>query len=61
MASRGLCSFGDTGFLTEASRLVLEEEPTEPDLAGISVGAIRAAVTLRKAPGSGAELDELDL
>lgn len=32
MASRGLCSLGESELMTDAARLLFGEEPTEPDL-----------------------------
>ncbi len=44
MASRGLCSLGESELMTDASRLVFGEEPTEPDLEHLSSAPARSFV-----------------
>jgi hypothetical protein len=39
MASRGLCSLGESELMTDAARLLFGEEPTEPDLQRASAAA----------------------
>ncbi|MDB4936896.1 MAG: hypothetical protein JWP87_3868 [Labilithrix sp.] len=57
MASRGLCSFGELDVWSDSARLAFAEAPTVPDVDG----AARPGATLRPAPSTESDLDELDV
>jgi hypothetical protein len=56
MAVRGLCGLGEE-LMSESARLRFEEEPTVPDLLGVSALVSSLTATLRAAPESEDELD----
>ncbi|MDB5220782.1 MAG: hypothetical protein JWO86_8709 [Myxococcaceae bacterium] len=57
MASRGLCSLGEGALMSEAARLLFEEEPTEPDLEHLSVRPARHLDGTARTPSRGAADD----
>jgi hypothetical protein len=63
MASRGLCSLGeslgDSELTSEAARLLFAEEPTEPDLRRASIEAARHHVRSTTAVERHADIEQL--